>query len=72
MKKWATQNRGYFIGAVLGALAGFLYWKYIGCLNGSCAISSHPLNSTVYFAFMGMVLMGGFKKQRSKADPGNE
>jgi hypothetical protein len=25
-------------GAVLGALGGFIYWKYVGCVSGTCTI----------------------------------
>lgn len=40
---------------VLGMLGGFLYYTYIGC-NGSCAITSSPVNSTVYGALVGLIL----------------
>jgi hypothetical protein len=66
MKKWIIQNKLYFIGALLGGPGGFLYWKYIGCLTGTCAISSNPLNSTLYFALMGAVLLGAFRKSNSQ------
>lgn len=42
------------IGLVLGAIGGYLFYYYIGCASGSCAISSKPVNSTLY----GMVLGG--------------
>lgn len=41
------------IGAVLGAAGGWCYWHFVGCSSGSCAITAHPLNSTLYGAFMG-------------------
>ena len=63
MKNWMLQNKGYITGAVLGGLAGFLYWKYVGCLTGTCAITSRPLNSTLYFALFGAILLGSFKKK---------
>lgn len=28
-------------GAAAGAIGGFLYWKYVGCLSGTCAIKSN-------------------------------
>jgi F0F1-type ATP synthase assembly protein I len=28
-------------GAVLGALGGFIYWKYVGCASGTCTIKSN-------------------------------
>ena len=64
MKKWLSENRLYFFGAAAGAVAGFLYWKYVGCLTGTCAITSKPFNSTIYFALMGAMLFGFFKKDR--------
>jgi hypothetical protein len=67
MKKWAVQNKLYFIGALLGAIAGFLYWKYVGCLTGTCAITSNPLRSTLYFSMMGTLLFGMFKKDTNKS-----
>ncbi len=63
MKNWITNNKLYFIGALIGALAGFLYWNYVGCLTGTCFITSNPINSTLYFALFGAVLFGAFKKQ---------
>jgi len=45
------------VGAFAGAVAGYLYWKFIGCNSGTCLISSKPLNSTLYFSVMGALLM---------------
>jgi len=28
-------------GAVLGTLGGFFYWKYVGCVSGTCTIKSN-------------------------------
>jgi hypothetical protein len=40
----------------LGAIGGFLYYNFIGC-NGSCAITSSPIISTLYGAGIGAVLV---------------
>ncbi len=50
------------IGITLGAIAGFLYWNYIGCESGTCAITSKPINSTLYGALMGYLVAGMFKR----------
>ena len=44
------------IGIVVGAIAGYLYYFYVGCASGTCAITSKPLNSTLYGALMGGLL----------------
>lgn len=50
------------LGAVaLGALAGWLYWRNVGCASGSCAITSNPLNSTLYGALMGGLVANSFR-----------
>lgn len=41
------------IGAVLGAIGGWLYWSQVGCSSGSCAITSNPLTSTLYGIVLG-------------------
>jgi hypothetical protein len=62
MKKWFSKNYLLLIGAATGALSGFLYWKYIGCISGTCAITSKPLNSTLYFSVLGILVFSLFKK----------
>jgi Family of unknown function (DUF6132) len=39
----------------LGALGGFLYYNYVGCVTGTCAITSNPWLSTGYGALIGVV-----------------
>ncbi|HQV78460.1 MAG TPA: DUF6132 family protein [Chitinophagales bacterium] len=51
------------IGVLLGAILGFLYWKFVGCASGTCAITSKPLNSTIYGAVMGGLLFSLFEKK---------
>jgi hypothetical protein len=51
------------IGIALGAVAGFLYWKFVGCSSGTCMITSKPINSTLYGALMGFLVVGIFTKK---------
>jgi hypothetical protein len=62
MRKWLISNKIILTGAILGAFAGYLYYRLIGCSGGICLISSKPVNSTVYFAIMGAILFSLFKK----------
>lgn len=54
------------IGIALGAIGGFLYWYYIGCNSGSCAITSSPINSTLYGGMMGGLLLNSFESKKRK------
>lgn len=54
------------IGIVVGAIAGYAYYFYIGCASGTCAITSKPLNSTIYGAAMGGLLFNMFIKSQKK------
>ena len=51
------------IGIILGAITGFLYWKFVGCSSGTCMITSKPINSTLYGALMGFLVAGIFTKK---------
>ncbi len=64
MKKFINDNRLYLIGAIAGAIGGFLYWKFIGCSTGTCMITSSPVRSSLYFALMGALVFGIFKKEK--------
>jgi hypothetical protein len=56
MKKWLPWG----LGLVIGAATGYLYWYHVGCVSGSCAITSSPVNSTLYGGLMGFVLFNSF------------
>ena len=60
MKAWVINHKLYFIGAAVGAVGGYLYWRYVGCSSGTCMISSKPLNSTLYFAVLGVLVFSLF------------
>ena len=66
MKKWFFKNKLYLVGAIAGAVAGFFYWKQIGCASGTCPISSKPLNSTLYGALMGALLFSLFETRKAE------
>ncbi|WP_188752746.1 DUF6132 family protein [Parapedobacter defluvii] len=53
MKRSVKRHLLTIIGVAIGATAGYLYWKFIGCSTGTCAITSKPLNSTLYGALFG-------------------
>lgn len=54
------------IGIAIGSLAGYAYYFYVGCASGTCAITSKPLNSTLYGAMMGGLVFNMFVKDTKK------
>lgn len=63
MKRWVIKNKLIVTGVILGAVAGYGYYHFVGCTSGTCMITSKPLNSTLYFGFMGGLLFSIFKKK---------
>lgn len=51
------------IGAVVGAIGGYLYYHFVGCVSGTCPITSNPYMSILYGALMGGLLFSLFKKK---------
>jgi F0F1-type ATP synthase assembly protein I len=43
-------------GALLGALGGFIYWKYVGCISGTCTIKSNWYLMIPWGMVMGFLL----------------
>jgi hypothetical protein len=56
------------IGVIVGLVAGYLYYQEIGCISGTCAITSKPLNSTLYGGLMGGLLFNLFVTSTKKKE----
>jgi hypothetical protein len=59
----------WIIGLLLGAVAGLGYWYFVGCNTGTCAITSSPINSTLYGGLMGILLVNTFSKPKKEIRP---
>ncbi|MCX6156829.1 MAG: hypothetical protein WCK13_09710 [Ignavibacteriota bacterium] len=46
---------------VVGMAGGFLYWKYVGCASGTCAIKSNVMLMTGYGGVIGGLFGSMFK-----------
>ena len=68
MKEFLFKHKLTFIGIFIGTVAGYLYWQQIGCNSGSCAITSDPMNSTIYGSVMGGLLLSLFTKSPKKLE----
>jgi hypothetical protein len=50
------------IGILVGGVLGYAYYHFVGCNSGTCAITSKPLNSTLYGAVMGLLFFSSIIK----------
>jgi tetrahydromethanopterin S-methyltransferase subunit D len=69
MKKFIQSRFWQILGGIFGGIAGYFYWREIGCVTGTCPITSKPLNSIIYFAVLAYFVTGtieGFRAQRIK------
>lgn len=66
MKVFLKKYQLTIIGVILGAIGGYMYYHFVGCNSGTCAITSKPLNSTLYGALMGGIFLNIFKKENKK------
>ena len=62
-----NKYKSHILGIIIGAIAGYAYYYFIGCASGTCAITSKPLNSTLYGAVMGVLIADLFKKEKEKS-----
>lgn len=56
MKEFLKKHMLIIIFSTAGAAGGFIYWKYVGCLSGTCVIKSVWYLSTFYGALLGWIL----------------
>lgn len=66
MRNFFIKYKFYFIAIPLGALAGFLYWRFIGCSSGTCPITSKWYNSTLYGMIIGALLVNTKRSKKEK------
>jgi xanthine/uracil permease len=61
-------------GLLLGAVGGYIYYVQVGCVSGTCAITSNPWLSTAWGGAFGYLLLGMFtgnKESTGKTDAQN-
>ena len=64
--KLIKKNKFALIGIGLGLIGGYAYYHFIGCSSGTCAITSKPLNSTLYGGAMGGLLLSMLDGRKKK------
>jgi hypothetical protein len=72
-KEFILKYRLVIIFTIIGLAGGFLYWKYVGCLSGTCRIKSVWYMSTLYGGILGYLsgdiilsIINWMKKRRER------
>jgi len=63
MKYLLKKHMLKIIGILVGSVAGFLYYHFIGCSSGTCPITSNPYMTVAYGELLGYLLFDMFKKK---------
>ena len=56
MKKFIRKHIVAIIFSIAGSIAGLLYWRFVGCVSGTCIIKSVWYLSTLYGLALGWVM----------------
>lgn len=72
MNEFIKKNKLRIIGTAVGMIAGFLYYRFVGCTSGTCPITSNPYISVIYGGVMGYLLFDMFKKKEITNDDAKE
>jgi hypothetical protein len=63
------KHRLTILGGLLGGIAGYLYYHFVGCSTGRCPITSSPYMSTGWGLLMGGLFLNIFEKKPIKKNP---
>ena len=66
MKENFIKYRFKILFITLGAIAGFLYWRFVGCTSGTCPITSNWYSSVPYGMLFGWLISDLFKTNQKK------
>jgi len=66
MKRFFEKHKWSLLFIIPGLIAGYLYWRYIGCNTGTCPITSVWYNSSIYGGILGYIAGNLIDNQRAK------
>lgn len=54
------------VGLVVGAIGGYIYYREVGCVSGTCAITSNPYMSIAWGGAFGYLVFDMFNVKKKK------
>ena len=54
------------VGLIIGAIGGYIYYAQVGCVSGTCAITSNPWMSAAWGAAFGYLVFDMFHGRKKK------
>ncbi len=72
MKKIFNQHWLLLLGVIVGTIGGYFYWHFIGCNNGTCPITSSPINSSIAGALLGGLVFTSFPNSEKNENKDKE
>lgn len=67
-KIWKKISLLSLAGLVVGAIGGYIYYAQVGCVSGTCAITSNPWMSTAWGAAFGYLVFDMFNPKKKKVE----
>ncbi len=64
MKDFFKKHWLRMTGILVGILVGYIYYHYVGCLSGTCPITSNPYRMMIYGALVGYLLFDLFSSDK--------
>lgn len=59
-------------GLIIGAIGGYIYYSEVGCVSGTCAITSNPYMSIAWGGAFGYLVLDMFNGRKWKRDETEE
>lgn len=64
MKDFLKKHWLRIAGILAGIIVGYVYYYYVGCLSGTCPITSNPYRMMIYGAIVGYLLFDLFSNDK--------
>jgi UDP-N-acetylmuramyl pentapeptide phosphotransferase/UDP-N-acetylglucosamine-1-phosphate transferase len=72
MKDFIINHKFGFLFLIPGIIGGYLYWRYVGCLSGTCPLKSNWETMVLFGGligyFLGDIIDDYIKKKNNKKD----